>query len=87
MKSTLEKNTPSFGDDGLFGEEDRLGADKLAEKYAKEKNIPIQVIAKSDIPERTSSEYTTTERTYSIVNQAQLVVAFWNGKAKEHRIY
>lgn len=58
-----------------------LGADKLAEQYAKEKNIPIQIIPNAD-PERTSREHTTTERTNSIISQAQLVVAFWNGKSQ-----
>lgn len=53
-----------------------LGADKLAEQYAKEKNIQVSVIPHTDNPETTGAH-----RTYAIINQAQLVIAFWDGKS------
>lgn len=49
-----------------------LGADKLAEQYAKEKDIPIEVIPHTE----------NSELTYSIISRAQLVVAFWDGKSQ-----
>lgn len=53
------------------------GADKLAEKYAEEKGVPIRVIPHTENPEQTS-----INRTYSIINLAQLVIAFWDGKSQ-----
>ena len=58
-----------------------LGADTLAEQYAKEKNIPVMVIPDAN-HERSSSEHPASGRAYSIISQAQLVVAFWNGKSQ-----
>lgn len=49
-----------------------LGANKLAEQYANEKNIPIEIIPHAE----------GSELTYSIVSRAQLVVAFWDGKSQ-----
>ena len=57
-----------------------LGADQLAEKYAKEKDIPIHVIPHTENP-----DYSTIERTYSIINSAQIVIAFWDGKSQGTR--
>ena len=57
------------------------GADKLAERFAKEKSIPVKIIPNCN-PDRGSREHTTSERIKSIISQAQLVVAFWNGKSQ-----
>lgn len=57
-----------------------LGADKLAERYAEEKNIPIRIIPHTENPEKTS-----LDRTYSIITLAQLVIAFWDGKSQGTR--
>lgn len=54
-----------------------LGADQLAQKYAEEKGIPIRVITHTENPEHTS-----INRTYSIINLAQLVIAFWDGRSQ-----
>lgn len=53
-----------------------LGADKLAEKYAEEKGIPVSIIPHTENPETSGSS-----RTYNIISTAQMVVAFWNGKS------
>lgn len=75
LKSTLEcvyiSEIISGGD---------LGADKLAEKYAEEKGIPIRIIPHTENPEGTS-----LNRTYSIITLAQLVIAFWDGKSQGTR--
>lgn len=57
-----------------------LGADKLAERYAEEKNIPIRIIPHTENPEGTSMN-----RTYNIITLAQLVIAFWDGKSQGTR--
>jgi YspA, cpYpsA-related SLOG family len=54
-----------------------LGADQLAERYAKEKNIPIRII-----PHTENKDIPDLSRTYSIINLAQLVIAFWDGKSQ-----
>lgn len=54
-----------------------LGADQLAERYAKEKNIPIRII-----PHTVLTDIPDLSRTYSIINQAQVVIAFWDGKSQ-----
>lgn len=56
------------------------GADKLAERYGQEKNIPVRVIPHTENPEVTS-----INRTYSIITLAQLVIAFWDGKSQGTR--
>lgn len=53
-----------------------LGADKLAERYAQEKNIHLSIIPHTEHPETTGAS-----RTYSIISLAQLVIAFWDGKS------
>lgn len=53
-----------------------LGADKLAEKYSQEKNIPLHIIPHTEHPETLGSS-----RTYNIISTAQMVVAFWDGKS------
>lgn len=58
-----------------------LGADSLAEQYAKEKDIPIHIVPNPD-HERSSREHPSSERAYQIISQAQLVIAFWNGKSQ-----
>ena len=52
------------------------GADQLAEQYSKEKNIPLSIISHIDHPETTGAS-----RTYTIITNSQMVVAFWDGKS------
>lgn len=52
------------------------GADKLAEQYARENNIKISVVPHNENP---SGFY--ADRTFSIINMVQYVVAFWDGKS------
>jgi hypothetical protein len=52
------------------------GADQLAEQYAQERNIPMQLIPHSEHPETSGAT-----RTYAIVSLAQQVIAFWDGKS------
>jgi hypothetical protein len=54
-----------------------LGADQLAEQYANEHNIPLKVI-----PHQHNPDIADLSRTYSIINLAQLVIAFWDGKSQ-----
>lgn len=53
-----------------------LGADKLAERYAEEKDIQLNIIPHTEHPETTGAS-----RTYSIISMAQMVIAFWDGKS------
>jgi hypothetical protein len=72
LKETLDHyyitNIISGGDEG---------ADKLVERYAEEKGLPIDVITHEE-----NFEMSNSPRTYAIINNAQIVVAFWNGKSK-----
>lgn len=53
------------------------GADKLAEQYAKEKGIKLRVISHEE-----NSNIPNSDRTFEIINNARLVVAFWDGKSQ-----
>ena len=50
------------------------GADKLAKRYATEHAIKFQEIPHDPQP--------IHNRTYQIINRAQLVIAFWDGKSQ-----
>ena len=56
---------------------DDTGADQLAERYAKENNIRFRVIPHDENPDAASSE-----RAYTLIRNAQLVIAFWDGKSQ-----
>jgi len=66
------------------------GADKLAEKYAKEHNIPIKVF-KPEWNDKETGEFIKGAgfiRNKEIWDNSDLGIAFWNGKSKgtEHSI-
>src|SRR5687768_10377162 len=50
------------------------GTDKLAKRYAVEHNINFHEISHDD--------QSIQNRTYQIINKAQLVIAFWDGKSQ-----
>ena len=50
------------------------GTDKLAKQYAGEHQIPFQEVPHDKQP--------IQNRTYQIINKAQLVIAFWDGKSQ-----
>jgi len=54
-----------------------IGIDKLAESTAKEYGIPVKVIR----PDNPSIKYHYILRNYKIVNEADKVYAFWDGKS------
>jgi len=51
------------------------GADQLAKKYASEKDIPLQVVQ----PDELRSSH---PRTFQIIDRANLIIAFWDGKSQ-----
>lgn len=53
-----------------------LGADQLAERYAEDKNIPVRLIPHVD------STANGNHPSYAIIEQAKLVIAFWDGKSQ-----
>ena len=55
------------------------GADKLAEKYAKENNIPLQIF-KPDW--KKYGKAAGPIRNELIIQNADLVIAFWDGESK-----
>jgi len=61
------------------------GADKLAERYAKEYLIPIEIIKPEWNKYGKSAGF---KRNIHIIKKADMVIAFWNGKSKgtEHSI-
>ena len=55
------------------------GADQLAEQYAREKNIPIKVF----LPDYAKyGRAAPTIRNKSIVQEADIVIAFWDGHSR-----
>jgi hypothetical protein len=54
-----------------------LGADHLAEVYAKEKNIPLSIV-----PHTENIGVHDRRRAYAIIDQVKLVIAFWDGKSQ-----
>ncbi len=50
------------------------GVDQLAKRYAVEHHISFQEIPHDD--------QSIQNRTYQIINKAQLVIAFWDGKSQ-----
>jgi hypothetical protein len=56
-----------------------IGADSLAEKWAKEKNIPTQIF----LPDwKKYGKRAGYLRNIEIVKNADIVIAFWNGESK-----
>lgn len=55
------------------------GADKLAERYAKENDIPTKIYLPDWNKHGISAGFI---RNTDIINDAEYVVAFWNGKSK-----
>lgn len=54
------------------------GADSLAEKYAKEKGIPIKIF----LPDyKRYGRGAPIKRNEQIIDAAELVIAFWDGKS------
>ncbi len=54
------------------------GADKLAEQFAKENNIPIKILK----PDWKKGKWAGFERNTNIINQSDIVFAFYNGTSK-----
>jgi len=54
------------------------GADKLAEKYALENKYPIKLI----IPDWRKGNWAGLERNTRIVEQSDIIIAFWDGISK-----
>lgn len=54
------------------------GADKLSEKYALEKNIPVQIFK----PDWSIGRHAGFLRNTTIIEYSDFVVAFWDGKSK-----
>ena len=56
-----------------------IGADKLAEQYAKENNIPTKIF----LPDwEQHGKIAGFLRNTDIINESELVVAFWDGESK-----
>lgn len=55
------------------------GADSLAERYAKENNIPLKVYWADLVKYGRSAGY---RRNIDIVKEVDFVIAFWDGKSK-----
>lgn len=74
LKNELDKYTISMIISG-----GAIGADKLAEKYAKENNIKTQII----YPDwNTYGRGAGLIRNKDIVNESDIVIAFWDGTSK-----
>lgn len=56
-----------------------IGADSLAEKYAKEKNIETLIIKPDWVKFGRSAGMV---RNTDIVNNSEIIIAFWNGSSK-----
>ena len=54
------------------------GADKLAEKWATENNIPTNIF----LPDWSKGKGAAAIRNKSIVNNSELIIAFWDGESK-----
>ncbi len=54
-----------------------LGADHLAEQYAKEKNIPLSIVPHSE-----NKGPHDRRRAYAIIDLARIIIAFWDGKSQ-----
>ena len=55
------------------------GADRLAEQYAKQHTIPIKIFYAEWDKYGKSAGY---RRNIDIINEAEMVIAFWDGKSK-----
>lgn len=55
-----------------------IGADKLAERYAAENDIPIQVLK----PNWSRGKGAGLARNTDIINAAEIVVTFWDGVSR-----
>lgn len=55
------------------------GADKLAEQYATENNIPTKIFLPDWEKNKRAAGFI---RNTDIVNEAELIVAFWDGQSK-----
>jgi len=56
-----------------------VGADSLAERYAKEHNIPTQIF----LPDwEKNGKFAGFKRNTDIVNESDMIVAFWDGTSK-----
>lgn len=55
------------------------GADKLAEQYAKEKNIPTKIFLPDWDKHGKSAGFL---RNTDIVNESEIIIAFWDGSSK-----
>lgn len=55
-----------------------MGADTLGERYARENDIPIRVYK----PDWTKGRGAGFLRNTDIINDADIVVAFWDGKSR-----
>jgi hypothetical protein len=51
------------------------GTDELAKKYAAEKGIPLQIVKHDELKP-------SHPRTFQIIDKANLVIAFWDGKSQ-----
>ena len=56
-----------------------IGIDKLAERYAKENDIPTQIFLPNY--KKFGSKQAPHERNMLIVNTSDIVIAFWDGKS------
>lgn len=56
-----------------------VGADTMAENWAKEKRLPVKII-KPDY--KKFGNYAPLERNNQIINSAEKVIAFWDGQSK-----
>lgn len=56
-----------------------VGADSLAERYAKEHNIPTQIFLPDWEKNGKSAGF---KRNTDIVNESDMIVAFWDGTSK-----
>lgn len=77
--SKLEKDLERLEGVQLIISGGAKGADQLAEKYAESRGIPIQVI-KPDY--KAHKQGAPIRRNEKIVQEADQVIAFWDGKSK-----
>jgi hypothetical protein len=55
------------------------GADKMAERYARERGIPIKILKPNWYPNGRYDKGAGIRRNFDIINGASYVIAFWDG--------
>lgn len=79
VKETLLKVIEKYGSPETIISGGALGADTLAEKYAKENNIPT-LIFKPDYT-KYPGKMAPIMRNFTIVDNSDIIVAFWDKKS------